>query len=322
MPLIPSEFQPAWWLRQAHAQTLWPSLVRRGPDIAMQPERVELPDGDFIDLAWSSPDDRPDAPIVMLLHGLGGSAHSHYVRGIMQALNQVGLRACLMHFRGCSGEPNRLPIAYHSGKTDDPAFIMNHLMRTRGEVYAAVGISIGGNVLLKWLGEQGAQCRLQRAVAVSVPFVLDDAARRLGSARTRGYERYLVGHLQRSFLQKFKRIPCPLNVDVRRLDTFYAFDDAVTAPLHGFRDVQHYYQEASSRNYIPQIRTPTLILHATDDPFMFPDTPPRPQELPPEVFLELSAHGGHIGFVGGRRPGLADYWAEQRIAQWLEAGLR
>ncbi len=321
MPIVESEFRPAWWLRQAHAQTLWPSLMRRGPHIAIREERVELPDGDFIDLAWSSPNDAPAAPIVMLLHGLGGSVRSHYVRGIMQALNQVGFTACLMHFRGCSGEPNRLPIAYHSGKTDDPAFILDHLRHTHGEVYGAVGVSLGGNVLLKWLGETGAQCRLRRAVAVSVPFVLDDAARRLGGARTRLYERYLVGHLQRSFTLKFARIPCPLDVDVRQLDTFYAFDDAVTAPLHGFGNVHDYYRQASSRQYIPQIRTPTLILHAADDPFMFPSTPPSAQELPPEVHLELTRHGGHIGFVSGRWPGLADYWAEQRIAQWMAQGL-
>jgi len=320
LPKLDSEFRPAWWLRQAHAQTLWPSIVRRRPQLAIEPERVELPDGDFIDLAWSYPQSGRNAPIVMVLHGLEGSIRSHYVRGIMQQLNRVGFRACLMHFRGCSGQPNRLPIAYHSGKTDDPALILDYLSDNHGEVFGAVGVSLGGNVLLKWLGEQGERCRLRRAAAMSVPFRLNDAALRLRKGLSRIYERYLVGSLQRSFKHKFAGIPCPIRVDIDRLDTFRKFDNAVTAPLHGFRDVDDYYTQASSRQYIPRIRIPTLILHAADDPFMFPDTAPGAAELPEQVHLELTGQGGHVGFVSGRWPWRARYWGEQRLAEWMAGG--
>lgn len=314
MPLINSEFRPAWWLRQAHMQTLWPSLSRRKVPISTQRERVELPDGDFIDLDWSGP---ADAPIVMILHGLEGSIDSRYARGLMQRLNQAGFRACLMHFRGCSGEPNRLPIAYHSGKTEDPAMIVDHLTQHHEQPFGAVGISLGGNVLLKWLGETGEQSPFQRAAAMSVPFVLNDAALRLRHGLSRIYERYLIGSLQRSFRDKFARIPCPIDVDVSRLNTFHQFDDKVTAALHGFDGVEDYYARCSSRQFIPSIRTPTLILHARDDPFMFPDTAPAAQELPEQVMLELTDHGGHVGFITGDWPGRAEYWGECRLAEWF-----
>jgi predicted alpha/beta-fold hydrolase len=314
MPVIDSQFRPAWWLRQAHLQTLWPSLSRRSIDLPTRRERVELPDGDFIDLDLSGP---PDAPAVLILHGLEGSIDSPYARGIMLQLNRIGLRACLMHFRGCSEEPNRLPIAYHSGKTDDPAQIAEHIRKHQAPLYGAIGVSLGGNVLLKWLGEAGENAPFERAAVMSVPFVLNDAALRLRTGLSRIYEHHLIGRLQANFRQKFSAIPCPLDVDVRQLRTFRQFDDKVTAPLHGFADVDDYYRRCSSRQFIPSIRTPTLILHARDDPFMFPGTVPGALELPDQVTLELSEHGGHAGFIGGRWPGQADYWGERRLAQWF-----
>lgn len=313
MPLINSEFKAAWWLRQPHLQTLWPSLMRRRPNLPVRQERLTLADGDFVDLAWSGPS---EAPVVLFLHGLEGSIDSHYARGIMQAINQVGLQACLMHFRGCSGEPNRLPIAYHSGKTDDPAEVLSHIAKSH-TIHGAVGVSLGGNVLLKWLGELGENSPFKRAAVMSVPFVLNDAALRLRGGLSRIYERYLVGSLQRSFSKKFSQVSCPLHVDVKQLKTFHQFDDAVTAPLHGFDGVDDYYQKSSSRQYISHIQTPTLILHAADDPFMFAHTPPSETELSEQVFLELPPHGGHVGFISGALPGWADYWGERRLAQWL-----
>lgn len=314
MPIIDSQFQPAWWLTQPHAQTVWPALARRTVTLDLEWERVELADGDFIDLVFSGPAGRP---IVMLLHGLEGGIGSHYARGIMRQLNLRGFRACLMHFRGCSDEPNRLPIAYHSGKTDDPASILEHLQNHHGEVFGAVGVSLGGNVLLKWLGEMGPDCPFERAAAMSVPFVLNDAALRLRHGLSRVYERHLVGSLQRRFKQKFTTMQCPLSVDIETLDTFHRFDDEVTAPLHGFAGVADYYERASCRQFIPKIRIPTLILHALDDPFMYPHTPPGEDELPENVALELTNHGGHVGFISGRLPGFADYWGERRLAGWF-----
>lgn len=315
MPVVESAFRPAWWLRGAHAQTLWPALFRRRRPLDITWERLELDDGDFLDLAWSGPS---NGRVVLLMHGLQGGIDSHYATGIMGALNRTGLRTCLMHFRNCGREPNRLPISYHSGKTDDPQRVLEHIERVTGaSPDGAVGISLGGNVLLKWLGEQGDVSPLRRCVAVSVPFRLDDAARRLEEGGSRLYRRHLLHSTKAAYRQKFARIPTPLEVDLDELDTFFAFDDAVTAPLHGFTGADDYYARCSSRPFLAAIRVPTLILHARDDPFMYPETAPTPADLSPAVTLELTARGGHIGFVSGRAPWRACYFAERRIAEWL-----
>lgn len=319
MPLLDSPFRPAWWLPGAHAQTLWPALCRPRGHLAVDWERVELTDGDFIDLAWSGP---RDAPVVLFLHGLEGGIGSHYAHGMMRRLNAHGLRACLMHFRGRGRAPNRLPISYHSGKTDDPQTVLAHIRARHGRApVGAVGISLGGNVLLKWLGEQGDNSPLLRAVAISVPFRLDQAAVRLERGLSRLYQRHLVGSLRRSYREKFARIRSPLAIDVERLETFHDFDEHVTAALHGFAGADDYYARCSSRPFIPRIRVDTLILHARDDPFMFPDSAPSAAELPANVSLELTRHGGHVGFVDGALPWRAGYYAERRAAQWIADGV-
>ena len=276
---------------------------------------MELEDGDFIDLVWAGP---PGGRIVLFLHGLEGGLRSHYAGGLMRQLIKHGYRVCFMHFRGCSGEPNRLPISYHSGKTDDPQRVLEHIHLSQGkEIYAAVGVSLGGNVLLKWLGERGAKADVEKAAVISVPFQLDDAAKRMNLGLSRIYQHHLVTRLRESYRKKFDRIPSPLEVSLSDLDTFYKFDDQVTAPLHGFQGADDYYTRNSSRQFIPKIQVPTLILHARDDPFMFPDTPPSEQELSKNVWLEMPQHGGHVGFISGWFPGWADYWGEKRVARWL-----
>jgi predicted alpha/beta-fold hydrolase len=317
MPLIDSPFRPAWWLRGDHAQTLWPTFFRRRRSPHLHWERLELDDGDFLDLAWSGP---ADGRIVLLFHGLQGSVRSHYAGGIMQRLNQHGFRVCLMHFRGCGRGQNRLPISYHSGKTDDPQRVLEHIQDRLGQApYGAVGVSLGGNVLLKWLGEQGERSPLQRAMAISVPFLLDDCARRLESGISRAYQRHLVGSLRKAYREKFARLRSPLAVDVGRLDTFRRFDDQVTAVLHGFDGVDDYYARSSSRQFIPSIRVPTLLLQARNDPFTFPDSAPQAAELPANVWLEIPDAGGHVGFVSGAIPGWAEYYAEHRVAEWMSS---
>ena len=269
----------------------------------------------ILDLVWAGPQ---DGRIVLFLHGLEGGLRSHYAGGLMQQLIQHGYRVCFMHFRGCSGEPNRLPISYHSGKTDDPQRVIEHIYLDQGkEIFAAVGVSLGGNVLLKWLGERGTEAGVKRAAVMSVPFQLDEAARRMNQGLSRIYQRHLVTRLRESYRKKFDRIPSPLEVDLADLDTFYKFDDEVTAPLHGFQGAGDYYTRNSSRQFVPKIQVPTLILHARDDPFMFSDTAPSEQELPQNVWLEIPQHGGHVGFISGWFPGWADYWGEKRIVQWL-----
>jgi predicted alpha/beta-fold hydrolase len=278
---------------------------------------VELSDGDFIDLAWSGP---KEGKTVLILHGLEGSVNSVYASGLMRELNQRGYRACLMHFRGCSYQPNRLPQWYHSGQSEDPQRILDFLNDQMDiAVYAAVGFSLGGNVLLKWLGEQGSAMPLQRAAVMSVPFRLDHAAQRMNQGFSRLYQRKLIGIMRQSYKDKFANILSPLNIDIDSLDTFWQFDDQVTSPLHGFKGVDDYYKRASCCQFIPQIRVPTLILHAADDPFMYSHTPPRSDELPDNVWLELTEHGGHVGFISGVIPGMANYWGVKRLAEWIDS---
>ncbi len=316
MPIVKSRFRSAWWLPGAHFQTVWSTFFRHRPEVSLETERVTLDDGDFIELAWLGKD--ADLPVVLILHGLEGSVDSPYSKGLMRRLNQAGFAVCFFHFRGCSGELNHRDRSYHSGDTGDLQQVIHHIyLQDQREVYALVGFSLGGNVMLKWLGEAGEATPVQRAVAISVPFVLDDAARRMNHGLSRFYQRHLLSRLHKKYQEKFSRRPSPLKVDVTRLNTFFKFDDQVTAPLHGFAGVDEYYQRSSSRQYIPKIRVPTLLLHANDDPFMYPTTVPDASELSPTVTLELSAAGGHVGFVGGRWPWRASYWVDERVVSWL-----
>ena len=311
-------FRPAWWCRGAHLQTLWPVLVRRPPRVHLQRERLELPDGDFIDLDWLSPL-KTTGPLVVILHGLEGSSDSQYARGLLAALDRRGWRAVVMHFRGCSGQPNRLPRSYHSGETGDLAYVISDLRaRSPHLPLGVVGYSLGGNVLLKWLGESGSRA-IDAAVAVSVPYDLACAAERLERGTSRLYQRELVRRLHTSVERKRMHVSLPLRVDVATLRTFRDFDEHVTAPLHGFRGADHYYAVASSRQYLRGIRVATLLLHARDDPFMTEQAIPRPDELSVTTTLELSARGGHVGFVGGTWPWRPCYWLEQRIPEFLQA---
>jgi len=315
--VITSGFSPPWWLRNPHLQTFWPVLFRRQPPLSHRPERLELPDGDFVDLCWTGPD---HGPLVIVLHGLQGSIRSPYAVGILRALAAHGIRGVLMHFRGCSGQPNRLARGYHSGETGDLRFLLSTLRQREPETpFAAIGYSLGGNVLLKYLGEAGAETPLRAGVAVSVPLVLRTASDRLGEGLSRIYDRYLL----RALLAGAKR-KAPLlqaaGLDVEAVlgsQSIRAFDEHLTAPLHGFVDASDYYTRCSSRSFLKTIRRPTLILHAADDPFMRPEVVPDASELSASVTLELSSGGGHVGFVSG--PGR--YWLEERIPAFVSSVL-
>ncbi|HID46087.1 MAG TPA: hydrolase [Chromatiaceae bacterium] len=315
MPIEPSRFRPAWWLPGHHLPTLWPSFFRRRPDIPLTRERVELADGDFLDLSWCG---QRDKPIVMLLHGLEGNLHSHYARPLLKLLSDSGYLACMMHFRGCSGEPNRLPRSYHSGDSLELQTIVEHIMQTRQRpVFAIIGFSLGANVLLKWLGERGKQAAVDRAMAVSVPFLLHEAADRLDRGFSRIYQRHLLNSLKQKYRDKFSRIPSPLDINLDQIRNFRQFDEEITAPLHGFSGADDYYHRCSCRRFIPLIHKPTLILHDRNDPFMWPHTVPQEKELPEDVLLELTNGGGHAGFVCGNSPASSDYWAGTRLLHWL-----
>ena len=309
-------FKAAWWCRGPHGQTLWARLVRRPPHVALRRERLELPDGDFIDLDWT---EKGSGPIVIVLHGLEGSSDSPYARGLLQAIEHRGWRGVVMHFRGCSGEPNRLARSYHSGDTGDLDFLVATLRRREPRApLATVGFSLGGNVLLKWLGKAGSVAPLHAAVAVSVPFVLHGAAERLQQGFSRVYQWQLLRSVRHTVNAKRRHMELPLKSrDLSALKNFRDFDEHITAPLHGFDSADHYYTVSSSRQYLGGITVPTLLLHARDDPFMTESAIPRPDELSESVTLELSPHGGHVGFVAGTWPWRPRYWLDERIPAYL-----
>lgn len=317
--LVRSDFKPAFWLRNPHAQTVFASKIRPAPPIEVVPERLELEDSDFLDLSWLPEDGlRDDAPVVILLHGLNGSLESKYVRGLLREAQAHGARGVLLHFRGAA-EPNRLPRSYHSGETGDFGHVVEHVRaRYPGAPLAAVGYSLGGNVLLKYLGEQGAASPLTCAAAVSVPYDLKRCAQAIQQGLSRIYQAHLINGLREAYEHKFRSIdpPVPL-ADLRQVRDFFAFDNAVTAPLNGFRDAHDYYQRSSSGPFLRHIRTPTLVLHAEDDPFMAPDIIPAPGDLSSFVRFELSRYGGHVGFIASGRFGEPLYWLERRIPAWL-----
>ena len=307
-----AEFRPAWWLPGPHLQTLWP-VLRPRPKLALRRERVELDDGDFIDLDLGP----GDGPSVVVIHGLEGGLDSHYASTTLEALAAAGFRPVFMYLRGCSGEPNRLARSYHSGASDDLASVLAHLARgPGGPALAAVGFSLGGNLLLKYLGET-AEPQLQAAVAVSVPFVLRDAMLRLNIGRSKGYRAHLMRRLKETYRRKRAVMPGLADPGLNAMTDFFDFDDRITAPLNGFAGADDYYARCSCRPFLPHIRTPTLILHALDDPFMFSRTVPGPDELGPGIRLELARHGGHVGFVSGSLPWRPIYWLEVRLVDFL-----
>lgn len=283
----------------------------------MQRERLELPDSDFIDLDWTAD---TGGPVVVLLHGLEGSVRSHYAAGMLTALSRRGWQAVMMHFRGCSGEHNRLARGYHSGDTGDIAFLLEQLRdRYPARRLAAIGYSLGGNVLLKYLGEKRSDTPLSCAAAVSVPFELSSAADRLQHGFSRVYQKYLIDRISKRIRDKFRnRHDAPFALpDLPKWRNFHLFDNYVTAPLHGFSGSREYYRLCSSGQFLKFITIPTLLVHAKDDPFLAPGAIPKPEELGEPVTLELSNTGGHVGFVGGRYPWRAEYWLENRIPVYL-----
>ena len=312
-------FSPAWWLRNRHLQTVWPTLFSRRAKLDTRRERFELADGDFLDLDWVGGD---SGPIVVVLHGLMGSISSPYASGILREIERQGWRGLFVHFRGCSGEPNRLPRAYHSGDTGDLAAVIEEMNRREPSTpIAAIGYSLGGNALLKWLSETGDANPLRAAVAVSVPFDIEQVANSIHQGFSRIYERRLTRCLQQAVQSKIDRHGDQMPVDrdqLGRLVDFWSFDNAVTAPLHGFADARDYYQKSSARQFLPAIKTKTLILHARDDPFMTPDVIPTPDELSASTTLEVSQYGGHVGFVSGRWPWATRYWLEERVPAYIK----
>jgi hypothetical protein len=314
----PSGFAAAWWLPGRHAQTIAGRLLRRPKVPAFRRERVDLPDGDFVDLDWA-PGGRPDRPLVLLLHGLEGSARRGYAIHTYDQLAKRGLRAVGLNFRSCSGEPNRNARFYHSGDTEDIRYVLR-LLAARGDpASAAVGFSLGGNALLKYLGEEGERAPVGAAVAVSVPY--DLAAGADGLERTR-MGRVYTGIFVKSLVAKAEAKAALLagTCDLERIRaarTFREFDGAATAPIHGFADASDYYARSSSAGFLSRIRIPTLLVHADDDPFLPPDALPLDAiAANPWLHTAFTRRGGHVGFIGGS-PWKPRFWAEEEVARFL-----
>jgi len=317
MPIKKSSFKPAWWLANPHLQTLWSSFFRSSPKIHLKSIRLELDDGDFLDLAIT---DMQNKPIVVILHGLEGSLDSHYIKPLIKTLDNEGYGVCFVHLRGCSDELNRLPRSYHSGDTADLQMVIEYLLKNYKQgVFAVIGFSLGGNIVLKWLGEQGENAQTQTGIAVSVPFTLSHAGERLEKSFSRVYQKHLLSRCQKKYEQKSLLYKMPFEVDAKQLNTFFSFDDQITAPLHGFNDADDYYQQCSSRQFLKNIKKPTLVLHAEDDPFMWKHTVPEEKELSESVNLELSKSGGHVGFIAGSSPFKPLYWVDKRVVEWLDS---
>ncbi len=314
-------FRAPFWLAHGHAQTIYAYYFARREHVRFRRERLTTPDGDFIDLDWL--DNPQQAPLVVLFHGLEGNSAGHYAQSLMAAVQKRHWRGLVVHFRGCSGEPNRLARAYHSGDSDEIDWILRTLaQRFPHQPLFAVGVSLGGNALLKWLGEQGHEAGgiIRGAAAVSAPMDLPAAGRTLDRGFNKlSYTRHFLVTLRAKALQKVAQHQLTIDrQSLRRADTLHRFDELFTAPLHGFRNADDYWQRASSKPLLQRITVPTLIINALDDPFIPSASLPQQNEVSSAVTLEYPRHGGHVGFVAGAFPGHLRWLPERLLAFALD----
>lgn len=311
------QYQAPRWLPGGHLQTIYPATRVAKPQVAYRRERWEAGDGDFIDVDFV--DGEPGQPLVVLFHGLEGSSGSHYARALMAALAALGWSGAVPHFRGCSGEPNLAPRFYHSGDAPEINWILRRLReRTTGKLYA-VGVSLGGNALLRWLGEWQHEAEIvDAACSVSAPLDLARGGAALSSGFNMLYTRMFLRTLKPKCLAKLEQFPGLFDrhalLGARDL---YAFDNVVTAPLHGYRDTDDYWNRASAKHVLNDITVPTLVLNALNDPFL-PGVH-LPRSASKAVTLEYPSTGGHVGFVAGSLPGRID-WLPQRLLHFLVNG--
>ncbi|KAF7598069.1 MAG: hydrolase [Candidatus Dactylopiibacterium carminicum] len=305
------------WLKGAHAQTIWPLLIK-GPLPHFTRKRWKTPDEDFIDLDFLP--HREGKPLVVLFHGLEGSSRSHYARALMRLLEDEEWNGVVVHFRGCSGHPNRLPRAYHSGDADEIDWILRRFARKySGIPRYAVGFSLGANALLCWLGSrrESAKNLLSGAAAVSAPLDLFAAGHHLAQGFNQIYTRHFLSSMRRMAAQKARSFPGRFDaLKVSQARTLEDFDEAYTAPLHGFRSAEDYWRRASAKPLLSSIRLPTLVLNARNDPFLPPHALPAQDQVSGYVRLEIPDEGGHVGFVTGTFPGHLD-WLPMRLLRFF-----
>ncbi len=313
------EYRAPGWLPNPHLQTVYGSLFAAKPAVSYRRERWETPDGDFVDT--DHVDGLPDRPWVVLFHGLEGSSDSPYARTLMHRVAGRGWRGTVINFRGCSGEPNRLARAYHSGDSAEVDWILNRVRPLANDApLYATGVSLGGNALLKWLGERGDAARaiVTRTAAVSAPLDLMAAGEALGRGLSLLYAKHFLATMKKRAAAKHARFPGSFDLErMRRSRTLREFDDVVTAPLHGYRDTDDYWTRASSKPLLGRIRVPTLVLNARDDPFLPEAALPAPGEVSAAITVEFPARGGHVGFVSGPFPGHIG-WLPGRLLHFFD----
>ncbi len=307
------------WLPGGNAQTIFPYLIKPKLHTVYRRERWELDDGDFVDVDWI--DGSNESPLVVFFHGLEGGSDSHYVLSMANNLNKLGWRCVVIHFRGCSGVPNRLPRAYHAGDSSEINWMLGRVITLEkfNQPIYAIGVSLGGNALLKWLGEQGEKASeiLAGAAAISVPLDLAAAGAALDSGFNRIYTRHFLASLKVKAQEKLGQFPGLFDAQALATCTsIYQFDNLVTAPLHGFRNTNDYWKKSSSKPWLAHINVPTLVINARNDPFMPESALPEPQDVSSTVTLEFPQEGGHAGFMLPPFPGKLN-WLPQRIISFF-----
>ena len=320
MPIISdSSYRPVYPFRNAHLNTIYPNLFRRVKSLSFQRQRIDTPDGDFLDLDFSTCDSKT---AVLVVHGLEGNSYSGYASGLALAANRQGWDAIAMNLRGCSGEANRTHGAYHSGKTDDLDTAVQHLMKSHHyKEIILCGFSLGGNLVLKYAGEKGSQLPeiIKATVGVSVPCDLEGSARKLARLSNRAYLIRFLRTLKQKVRNKIRDhedFPIQLN-DLQRVRNFEDFDNLYTAPLHGFKNASDYYQQSSCHFYLYDIQVPTLLINALDDPFLTPECFPfSAATANPNLHFETPKFGGHVGFLTSKRLSIPP-WHEDRIMDFL-----
>lgn len=307
-------YRPPFPLLNAHLETIYPALLRTVNAPPYERERIQTPDDDFLDLDWLR---KKSGKAVIISHGLEGNTSRAYVRGMAKAFFDRGFDVLTWNYRGCSEEMNRQPRFYHSGATDDLDVVIAHAARTYPELFL-IGFSLGGNITLKYLGERGpnVHASIRKAATFSVPMDLHTSCLKISAASNRIYSRRFLKSLKAKVRSKGSRIA---GIDLQGIDAIenlMDFDNRYTAPLHGFRNAMHYYEESSSLRYVKAIEVPTLVVNALNDPFLSPQC--FPVDLlkgHPSVLLETPAHGGHVGFALFNKNGL--YWSELRALEFL-----
>lgn len=299
-----------------HLETIFPALFRKVKDITYQRERIDTPDGDFLDLDWVK---NGSKKLVIISHGLEGSADRPYMKGMARAFSHNGFDVLAWNFRGCSEEMNKLPRFYHSGATEDLETVVQHALAKSYDEINLVGFSLGGNLTLKFVGEKK-RPMIHRAVAISVPLNLHTSCIKISEQSNFLYSRRFLRNLKAKIKAKAKQLPDQIKLNgIASINTLMDFDDAYTAPLHGFDSAIHYYESCSSINFLESIETPTLIVNAANDPFLSKECYPVQQlENHASVKFEMPSHGGHVGFTQFGKNNT--YWSESRALRFIQAG--